>query len=225
MSNYGIEIFDNHVIILMEGKRVLLDTGAPTTISDGSSLQMMGINYNLPSKYLGFSMQEFNQLIGTEINILLGADILKNVNFLVEWDKKEIQFSSTPFMCKGVSIPVDFYMGIPKIDLKVNGRGLKVFLDTGAKLSYLPSEITSRYKRVGTAQDFYPLIGRFTTDIYEIEVGLGNHLFPITAGNLPELLQMTLAMTNAKGILGNDIFKNFNVCFNYTGNEIVLVEK
>jgi len=130
MSNYGIEIFDNHVIILMEGKRVLLDTGAPTSISDGSSLQMMGINYNLPSKYLVFSMQEFNQLIGTEINILLGADILKNVNFLVEWDKKEIQFSSTPFMCKGVSIPVDFYMGIPKIDLKVNGRGLKVFLDT-----------------------------------------------------------------------------------------------
>ena len=60
MSNYGIEIFDNHVIILMEGKRVLLDTGAPTSISDGSSLQMMGINYNLPSKYLGFSIQEFN---------------------------------------------------------------------------------------------------------------------------------------------------------------------
>ncbi len=225
MSKYGIEIFDNHVIILTDNKRVLLDTGAPESISDGSSLQIMGQEYRFSSNFLGLSIEKLKELLGTDINILLGADVLKGLNFLVDWDEKEIQFSLNPIPCEGIHVPLEFYMNIPIIALNANGERLKVFLDTGAKLSYFVEEILSRYKPIGRAQDFYPGFGQFTTDIYEITVKINNNSIVIQAGKLPELLQRTLAMTNAKGILGNDIFKYFNVCFNNSEREIIMVKR
>jgi len=225
MRKYGIEIFDNHVILLMDNKRVLLDTGAPESISDGSSLQLMGREYRFSSNFLGFSIEKLKELLGTDINILLGADVLKNLNFLVDWDKKEAHFSLTPIPCDGIHLPLDFYMNIPIIVLNVNGERLKVFLDTGAKLSYFSEEILSQHKPVGRAQDFYPGLGQFTTDIYEITVTINNHSIVVQAGRLPDLLQKTLAITNSEGILGNDIFKYFNVCFNYSERKIILVKR
>ena len=37
---YPIDIFDNHVILIDKDKRLLIDTGAPISISDGSSIDV-----------------------------------------------------------------------------------------------------------------------------------------------------------------------------------------
>lgn len=226
MNEYSIEIFDNHIIALIEGKRVLVDSGAPTSISDGCSLRILGNNYSFPPNFEGFSIDQLNQLLGTKINMLLGADVLKTLNFFVDWDRKTHQFSVEPIDIKGTHIPMDLkFMNIPIVVLQVDGTSLKVFLDTGAKLSYLDPDITSKYNLIGREQDFYPGIGQFKTNIYEVPVMLGNHTFTVIAGNLHRKLQMSLMRTNTQGILGNDIFKHFNMCFNYTPSKIILAAK
>lgn len=166
---------------------------------------------------------------GTEINILLGADVLKTLNFFVAWDKKTLQFSVQPIDIKGTHIPMDLYKNIPIIALQVGKTSLRVFLDTGAKQSYLDPNITSKYNLMGREQDFYPGFGHFETNTYEVPVMAGNHTFTLIAGNLPEKLQMNLMNlmkeANTQGILGNDIFKYFNVCFNYNNKKIILAAK
>lgn len=225
MNEYSFDIFDNHIIAIIDGKRVLLDTGAPTSIGDGSSFSLLGRNLNFSQIFMGFSIDQLNELLGTKINILLGVDVLRTLNFFVDWDRKTLLFSSIPFEHEGTFIPLEFFMNIPIVVLQINGTTFRAFLDTGAKLSYLKPDLTSNYKLLGQTSDFYPGVGRFDTNIYEVPVMLGPHTFTVIAGHLPELLQMTLMMANTQGILGNDIFKYFNVYFNLQVGQLILVTR
>jgi len=225
MDKYSIEIVDNHIICLIDGKRVLLDTGAPNSISDGNSLLLLGKNFSFSPSFMGFSTDELSNQVGTEINILLGGDVLKHLNFFVDWENKTILFSSTAFKYKGARAPLDFFMNIPIVLLNIDGKIIRAFLDTGAKLSYLNPDLTSNHSLLGTALDFYPGFGQFNTYIYEVPVILADHTFTIIAGHLPNLLQMTLMMANTSGILGNDIFKYFDVSFNFQIEELILVKR
>lgn len=99
---------------------------------------------------MGFSIEQLNNLLGTEINVLLGTDVLKTLNFFVDCDKKALQFSLKSLVLEGTHIPLDFFMNIPIVVLQVDGTNSRVFLDTGAKLSYLEPDITSKYNLIGT---------------------------------------------------------------------------
>ena len=93
----------------------------------------------------------------------------------------------------------------------MNGQPLKFFLDTGAKLSYFSQDFTNGYASVGIEEDFYPGVGQFETDCYDIPTSLGANDFLVRYGNLPFMLQMTLMLAGTDGIIGFDFFNNFKV--------------
>jgi len=82
-------------------------------------------------------------------------------------------------------------MGIPIIKMTVDNQELKFFLDTGAKLSYLSDSLTSNYESVGTDEDFYPGVGKFQAECFEIPTVFGDNEFIVKYDNLPKILQMT----------------------------------
>lgn len=225
MEEYPIEFFDNHIITHIDGKSILIDTGSPFSLGDCRSIQLLGNNYSLYSKCLNFSIDDISELLGKKVNVLLGGDILRDIYFYINCDKKIIQFSSEPLSINGEQILIVLENNVPTLDLQINGNNFKAFLDTGAKISYIDPEITSNYKSIGRANDFYPGLGRFETNIYEVPITLGSYSFTIVAGNLPDILQMLSFILNSKVFLGNDIFKFFNVYFSYRDKKIVLVKK
>jgi hypothetical protein len=162
-------------------------------------------------------------MLGTEISTLLGADILSNykilfdyMNVVVVFDKQEIPF-------EGIKTAISNFMGIPIIELSIEGKRLKFFLDTGAKLSYLSDSITSNYESIGTDEDFYPGVGKFETDCFEILTSFGDRNFIVKYGNLPTLLQMTLMLGGTDGIIGYDFFNNFKVVLDLKNNKLKFV--
>ena len=226
IEEYPIEIFDNHTIALINGKKVLLDTGSPKSISDGCSLTILDKTYNFLTNILGINIEKISNLLGTKVNVFLGMDILKALNFFIDWDKKLIRFSSELFDLEGTYIPLNLSKGAPIVTLQVEGKNLNVFVDTGAKISYLHPKILSNYTSVGRETDFYFIIGQFSTDIYEIPVVLGGHRFVVRSGILPNILQnfmqMVMNLTDTYSVLGSDVFRYFTVCFNCTTNELIL---
>jgi hypothetical protein len=102
-------------------------------------------------------------------------------------------------------------MGIPIIEMSINNQNLKFFFDTGAKLSYLSDRFTSNYKCSGIEEDFYPGVGIFQTESFDILTRFGNYNFYAKYGNLPKLLQMTLMLGGTDGIIGFDFFNNFKI--------------
>ncbi len=167
------------------------------------------------------TVSKISELLGTEITTLTGADV--SSNFMIHFDYKNemLEFDKEMINLDGNEINISNFMGIPIIDLKIDGTTLKFFLDSGAKLSYLSDNITGNYKSIGTEEDFYPGVSNFETPCYEIPTRFGEYDFTVKYGNLPTLLQMTLMFGGADGIIGFDFFDNFNIGLDLKNNKLV----
>jgi hypothetical protein len=174
-------------------------------------LAFCGESYPSAVNYMGLSPEKLSELLGMEVTTLLGADVLAKYRVLFDYRNRRVQFSQSPIPFGGERMAITKFMGIPILELEVDGRQVKYFLDTGAKLSYLNREITLNHARAGTEEDFYPGVGRFSTDVFSIPTRLNGDSFTVKYGNLPPILQSSLMMAGTQGIIGYDFFNAFKV--------------
>jgi hypothetical protein len=220
MKQFQIILFNGHPIIKDGEKIILIDTGAPSTINASDSITFCSENYNCSTNYMGLTVSKLSDLLGTEITTLLGADILSGYNILFDYKNEIVEFNKQEITFDGAETAISNFMGIPVIELSVDSQKLKFFLDTGAKLSYLSKSITSNFESIGTDEDFYPSVGKFETEYFEISTSFGTKNFIVKYGNLPPLLQMTLMLGGTDGIIGFDFFNNFKVVLDLKNNRL-----
>lgn len=211
MKQFQIQLFKGHPIINDDENRILIDTGAPSTIHVTDSLNFCSESFGCLTNYMGLTVTKISDMLGTEITTLLGADILSDFKILLDYQNQVIEFNKHEIDIDGTQADISNFMGIPIIKLTVDNQELKFFLDTGAKLSYLSDSLTSNYESVGTDEDFYPGVGKFQTECFDIPTIFGDKEFVVKYGNLPTLLQMTLMLGGTEGIIGFDFFNNFKV--------------
>lgn len=220
MKQFQIQLFKGHPIINDGENRILIDTGAPSTIHSSDSLNFCSESFGCSTNYMGLTVSKISDMLGTEITTLLGADILSDYKILLDYQNQVIEFSKQEIVIEGTQVDISNFMGIPIIKMTVDTQELKFFLDTGAKLSYLSDSLTSNYKSVGTDEDFYPGVGKFQTECFEIQTVFGDFEFVVKYGNLPTLLQMTLMLGGTDGIIGFDFFNNFKVVLDLKNNRL-----
>ncbi|KXK02979.1 MAG: hypothetical protein OZ913_05030 [Ignavibacteriaceae bacterium] len=220
MTTFQINLYKGHPIIKDGENTMLIDTGAPSTIHVANNLFFCSDNFSCVTNYMGLTVQKISEMLGTEITTLIGADILSNFKILFDYKNEVVAFSKDETNSPMNETTISSFMGIPIIELTVDNQKLKFFLDTGAKLSYLDSKITSQHTSIGTDEDFYPGVGKFETECYEILTSFGNKEFNVKYGNLPSLLQMTLMLGGTNGIIGFDFFNNFKVCLDIKNGKI-----
>jgi hypothetical protein len=220
MKQFQVQLYKGHPIINDGEKRILIDTGAPSTIHTSDSLNFCSQSFGCSTNYMGLTVSKISDMLGTEITTLLGADILSDYKILLDYQNQVIEFSKKEIDIDETQVDISNFMGIPIIKMTVDNQELKFFLDTGAKLSYLSDSLTSNYESVGTDEDFYPGVGKFQTECYEIPTVFGNTQFVVKYGNLPTLLQMTLMLGGTDGIIGFDFFNNFKVVLDLKNNRL-----
>lgn len=220
MKQFPLQLFKGHPIIDDGENKILIDTGAPSTIHTSESLRFCSDRFSCSTNYLGLTVAKISEMLGTEITTLLGADILTEYKILFDYKNNSIAFSDQEIDINGTEIDISNFMGIPIIEITIDNQRLKLFLDTGAKLSYLSNNLTGTYESVGTEEDFYPGVGEFQTDCYEIPTGFEGNTFVVKYGNLPPLLQMTLMLGGVDGIMGFDFFNNFKIVLSLKNNRL-----
>ena len=210
---YNIELVDNHVIIVDDGLRFLLDTGSPVTISNHSTVSLFGVLVNPHQNIMGHtSIDDINRYIpNANLDGLIGVDVLNKVNFSISLSNKLIKLSPIINQDDYHEFDLSYFMGIPIVIAMICGQEIKFFLDTGAKISYLNSSFTTDQDPIRVEQDFYPGFGGFETNIFQIQIELFNHLKKHDFGVLPESLESGLSMGGTHGIIGNNILMNFDV--------------
>ena len=161
--------------------------------------------------YMGVTLDQLSQFVNAPIDVLLGTDVLKKKCILLELNRERISFSSRPLIRSQHNFPLSLLMGVPGLNLDVSGEACEMFLDTGSKLSYVSSAFTKGLISTGTEKDFYPGLGEFETEVYEVELSLGDLAFTLRCGILPSLLETTLLVSGKKGIIGVEFFKKFTV--------------
>lgn len=220
MKEYTYNLIEGHIIFEANERTVLLDTGAPSSIGEGS-LNFCGEEFQLVNNYMGITTSSLSNLMGLSIDVLVGADIIKNFDLLIEPVGKALKFSEE-IKEDGYIVPLDIILGIPIFEVSINEEIIKVFFDTGAQLSYIERNFVNEMKPFGQKEDFYPGIGRFSTETYELETTLGDKTFLLEYGVLPELLQMTLTMAGARGIIGTKILDHFECVLSIKRKELIL---
>lgn len=211
MKKFTINLYKGHPIINDGENIILIDTGAPKTIHATNRLSFYSKSYDCSTNYMGLTVSKISDMLGTNITTLLGTDILSDYKILFDYQNEVVEFNEQEIDIEGTQIGISTFMGIPIVELSIDNRNLKFFLDTGAKLSYLSANLTQNHESIGTDEDFYPGVGEFTTDCFEIPTSLGENSFVVKYGNLPNVLQMTLLMGGTDGIMGSDFFNTFKV--------------
>ncbi|MDH6343561.1 hypothetical protein M2134_002450 [Parabacteroides sp. PM6-13] len=220
MKQFQMQLFNGHPIIDDGENRILIDTGASSTIHTSNSLTFCSESFNCLTNYMGLSISNISDMLGTEITTLLGVDVLSNYKILLDYQNLAIGFSKQEIEINGSLSSISTFMGIPIIEMTIDNQRLKFFLDTGAKLSYLSNTLTNSYKSIGTDEDFYPGVGKFQTECFEIPTVFGEKEFVVKYGNLPTLLQKALMLNGTDGIIGFDFFNNFKVALDLRNNKL-----
>lgn len=218
---FKLTCFDNHAIINSEDDVILIDTGSPATIHKSNNIIFLGQSFDTSTDLMGMTNETISELLGMHVTTLLGTDILRNFKMLFDYRNAEVRFSRNDFDFSGQISPINTIMGVPLVELEVAGNKVNCALDTGAKISYLASTLTTSYTSVGKERDFYPGLGNFETECYNIDTALGEEHFLVKYGNLPGVLEMALMMTGMKGVIGSDLFRNFKVLVDLENCKIV----
>jgi len=214
--------YNGHILAEIGAERCLIDTGALKSFGDIGELVLGGKSFRLQTEYFGHGVAEIGRLIGTRISVLLGADILNAFETVIDLAAGEVMFSTTPLTFSGTRIPARYFQGIPVVSCEVGNREAALFLDSGAKLSFLDETIAARYPRLGEDTDFFPGFGEFKTDVYRVPVKTGNEHFELSVGVLPTTLQMALSLASAVGVIGSALFDEYAVCLSAGAGGVTL---
>src|SRR5262249_16283684 len=151
----------------------------------------------------GLTAATLTRFVGVPCVGLLGADVLGHFDHL--WDEASgtLTISTSELAHGGHVSRLAEFMGIPIVTAQIAGTDYRMFLDTGAQISYFHDDSLTDFPSAGTVTDFYPGVGRFQTDTYEVPVMLGGVSLTLRCGTLPGLLCATLRMADTEGIVGN----------------------
>jgi hypothetical protein len=210
---YKYEFVDGHIIAVVDQRRFLIDTGAPFSVADASPIEFAGGSYRAQKTYMGVSPESLSRNVGTSIDTLVGADILNQYDIFIDPTTQTLDVSENELPLTGQALELDDVMGIPIIEVMVGEDKVRMFFDTGAKLSYLDPQRINGFESIGTETDFYPGIGDFSTNVFDVPIMLAGETLFLRVGNLPALLQMSLMMADTGGILGTAILRTHKVIF------------
>jgi len=181
---------------------VILDTGSPVSLGDGSTYMLDGVACQTQLSLLLYSWDSVRESIPFNATALIGTDQLEQSAF--ELDVRASTFDWIPSLKKGK--PLKRMTGIPLVDVHLMGVEHSFFLDTGASITYVTDESRlSSCTRVGDVDDFHPLIGKFTSPLYEAMIVFAGETVSTKIGVLPRLFSMSMEPFGVTGILGTDV--------------------
>ncbi|MEW6246446.1 MAG: hypothetical protein AB1555_07030 [Nitrospirota bacterium] len=205
MNTVPLKLRDGHLFLELNGEFWLLDTGAPTSFGASGSLSLAGKRFSLGATYLGLTASTLTRFVGVPCAGLLGADVLGCFDYIFDVAGGTLTVSTNELAHSGQTVPLSEWMGIPILTARITGREYRMFFDTGAQISYWQDDALAAFPAAGRVTDFYPGIGQFQTETYQVEIALGGVVLTLRCGRLPGLLGGTLMMADTQGIVGNEI--------------------
>ncbi len=157
---------------------------------------------------------------------IIGANLIKLVNWKIDYQNKKIYFSDMPFETGEGPIVIGFdrpvFSATPKIDISLENKTIRgVLFDTGFNGGLtLPSRVSSSFE-----SDSNVYIDQSTTGIYGsnidtlIEKKLSLKLDKVNTDFEVEFSSL------GKGLLGNEVLEHFEVIIDNQENEILLEQK
>ena len=175
---YNYNLYNNHIVTTIDNKNYLIDSGSFNSFWTYSPIKEVIINdkpYQLSNKPKLLDLEEMERLVGAKIDGFIGMDILSKTSLTIRKHTQtsgELIFSAEEGHGDGVSIN-KFYL--PSIQVECSNYSGRIVIDTGARYAYiLNKELVDGQKPSSGIEDYNPLLGRLSSGMYRLNVGIGN---------------------------------------------------
>lgn len=227
--DYQVQLVNGVLIADIGGLSVVVDTGSPISAGEPTEWFFLDQVHQLSKDAVGETPDYLSQNIGVHIDILLGMDIMKKFYVTVNLPDNRISFSRVSPVggmvdrrFKHARIPLTELMGSPICRCNIAGQDIEVFVDTGAKLTYVDQKLVQNFTPVGREKDFFYSVGEFETPVYKLPVKIGGIDLVMKCGEMPKILETTVLVAGKRGILGTEIFDRYAGCFAFPDDELIL---
>lgn len=186
------------------------------------------------------SLASLSRSLGTEINGIIGADILRKYVTEINYDIACIllykESSTVDFSNKGTSLPLNFSLGlsIPTVPVSIelqngeiisgeflldNGAGITTCINTphvndGGLLQKAGKTFKSSSKGLSSKSGNYLAAAK--------SISFSGYTFSDIPFILEQSTQGVVSMRTVKGLLGNTILKRFNILLDYASQKVYI---
>lgn len=204
---YPLTLHEGHLLINVDGRRYLVDTGSPWSIGH-APVRLAGREFAMQTgDLMGNTCESLVEMVGTPFDGLIGTDILGQLDLEISLRDGVLRLSDSLLEMPG-ELPVESLQGVPIVECELNGQSVRMFFDTGAPLSYLSEACVQGCTALGEVEDFHPLLGRFRVPTFAVPVQAWGQLMNVRAGQMPTLLEMALGLGGVDGILGTEVLQH-----------------
>jgi hypothetical protein len=183
------ELLNSLIVIDVEGKKCIVDTGSPMSFALDSSVELY-INdesYKLEANmYSSMMKNAIAKLIpGTYIDAIIGNDITSSTNLSIDYLNKELWFDivECKYDIEQTLIPIEYRGGYIYTSFYLYSDKLDVTLDTGASMSYIKSKYLDLKNGYGEYVDHSPNFGELRGKYYSFRDAYHDELMQV--GILP----------------------------------------
>ena len=215
MTTLPLKKSEGHFIITAGEENYIIDTGASVSCSCyGQKEVVIGDRkfrvYPLPFERVG---EKISELVHMPIAGLIGLDIMEELGSMeISEEEGCVRFGAETAPASGDhSFPFEMTTGFRVLlaGLKVNGRDIKVILDTGARIDYMDPAILDTSVAVSHERDYNPVIGFFEVDGYKATYAIGDREIETVSYAATEQLReyvAQLGMHDISGVVGLNAF-------------------
>ena len=172
MSIFNYHILNNHIIIDIDDKKFLLDTGSPKSFWTYEPINKIEINnrgFVLFPKPSNLSLNQVEKLVGIRVDGFIGLDIIAQTSLTI-YKNGEIKFGVDNINGTTTKLFTNNYLSIQVGSNLIVG---KLLLDTGAKYGYGIKSLFYNQKSFARVSDYNPQLGQLESDIYHLDVIIG----------------------------------------------------
>ena len=209
-----IEHSHGHLFHVVDGKRLLLDTGAPSSMGN-CEIPWRGDVVDLAGRMSLVGLGDLSELVGAQLDGLIGADLLLDQDMTLDIPGGRLWWgppreggdhaADDGQTARAAAMPMRQMLGVPICDVQVGDASHAFAIDTGASRTFIGARMADGLPRTGTIEDFYPGMGSFETPTVSLNAEAGAHRSSIDAGILPPQLDGIMQMFNIEGIVGLDV--------------------
>jgi len=194
-----------HIIDYIDGKRMLVDTGAARSY------------YH---EYNGVRVDDLSRLFGVPLDGVMGMDSLQGK--VVSLTRDTAHFSDAVPEHSGQA--VYYISGIPCVDIKINEIPCRAAITTGLTTTYISEQLLSKDKLTGVVDDVHPLYGAFKVNMFVNYFSISNKSYFAEAGELPAEFSL-LSSSAIDAIIGTDLLNRFNLILDFADDRLHLISR
>ena len=202
----------------IEGKFVLINTGAAVSIAEEPEWLFLNQVHKLASETQGMTCGALTRALGTQVDVMLGMDVLGGLHVRTNPNQGVIQFSLRSFRSSGARLPLRPAPTPPAVRVSIGDQAMTMRLLTALKLNYLPAQMAAGLSEVGNASDRLPLGLEFSTPLYKRPISLGQRSLPMYFGVVPD----ALPLEDGEGSFGADLLQSLPVTLALPNAEMIL---